>query len=129
MNRMSDLPSGSLPLVYSCSGCSNNAQLTNCVALELDTEGVAEMSCIAGVGGNVKSLVRKARSGRLIIALDGCHLGCVKGCLDQRGVRPDLHYTLTDYGFRKRYKADFDREGAATVKRRVMEDLSRLERD
>ena len=45
-----------LPLVYSCSGCSNIAQLANKVAVELDREHIAEMSCIAGVGGGVKSL-------------------------------------------------------------------------
>lgn len=35
-----------LPLVYSCSGCSSAAQMANCLALELDRKGVAEMSCI-----------------------------------------------------------------------------------
>ena len=64
------------PLVYACSGCSNVAQLANDCALALDARGLAEMSCIAGVGGKVKSLVRKARAGRPIIALDGCELRC-----------------------------------------------------
>ena len=44
-----------LPLIYSCSGCSNIAQLANSVAIELDREVKAEMSCIAGVGGGVKA--------------------------------------------------------------------------
>jgi uncharacterized metal-binding protein len=39
------------PLVYSCPGCSSAAQMANYIALELDRRGVAEMSCIAGVGG------------------------------------------------------------------------------
>jgi uncharacterized metal-binding protein len=70
-----------LPLVYSCSGCSNVAQLANSLALRLDRACLAEMSCIAGVGGHVPALVNKAKSGRLIVALDGCPLHCVKGCL------------------------------------------------
>jgi uncharacterized metal-binding protein len=65
-----------LPLVYSCSGCSSAAQLANHLALRLDRDGTAEMSCIAGVGGQVPSLVRTAqhaaRTGRPIFALDGC---------------------------------------------------------
>ena len=40
-----------LPIVYSCSGCSSVAQMANYIALELDKLGLAEMSCIAGVGG------------------------------------------------------------------------------
>ena len=41
------------PLVYSCSGCSSAAQMANYLAVQLDRKGVAEMSCIVGVGGNV----------------------------------------------------------------------------
>src|SRR3546814_17914825 len=66
----SDLAPSTLPLVYSCSGCSNVAQLANTVALRLDSAGLAEMSCIVGVGGHVPALVNKASSGRRIIGLD-----------------------------------------------------------
>lgn len=72
------------PLIYSCSGCSNLAQLANTLAVRLDRAGIAEMSCIAGVGGDVKSLVKKAQSARPILAIDGCHLHCVKACLERQ---------------------------------------------
>ena len=101
-----------LPLVYSCSGCSNVAQLANTLALRLDRADVAEMSCIAGVGGNVPALVRKAQSGRRILALDGCQLHCVKSCLAQLGVTADLHLTLNEFGLRKRYGEDCTEEEA-----------------
>ncbi len=95
-----------LPLVYSCSGCSNVAQLANTLAVRLDRAGLAEMSCIAGVGGDVPALVRKAASGRRILALDGCQLHCVKNCLARHGVEPDEHVTLNAFGVRKRYGED-----------------------
>ncbi|MDE2094838.1 MAG: hypothetical protein KGI87_13390, partial [Burkholderiales bacterium] len=37
------------------------AQLPNHLAVRMDRAGVAEMSCIARVGGKVRSRVRKAR--------------------------------------------------------------------
>ncbi|UVL81635.1 zinc-binding protein [Pseudomonas sp. B21-028] len=95
-----------LPLVYSCSGCSNVAQLANTVALRLDRAGLAEMSCIVGVGGHVAVLVNKARSGRRIIALDGCPLQCVQGCLQQHGLKADVPVVLSQLGLRKRYGVD-----------------------
>src|SRR5690606_21354051 len=58
-----------LPLVYSCSGCSSAAQMANWLAVALDRRGLAEMSCIAGVGGDVPKLVRVATSGRPIIGI------------------------------------------------------------
>jgi uncharacterized metal-binding protein len=91
-----------LPLVYACSGCSNVAQLANDTALALDQKQVAQMSCIAGVGGDVKPLVKLAKSGRQIIALDGCNLQCVHHCLKKYDIDSTLHYILTDEGFKKR---------------------------
>ncbi len=95
-------------LVYSCSGCSSAAQLANHVAVRLDRLGLAEMSCIAGVGGDVPSLVKTARSGRPIVALDGCPLVCVKSCLARHGITPDQHHQLQTYGVRKRQHENFD---------------------
>ena len=112
-----------LPLVYSCSGCSSAAQLANHVAVRLDREQTAEMSCIAGVGGDVHSLVLTAKSGRPIIAIDGCALQCVKNCLRRQGVAPTLHYTLSDLGVRKRLHQDFDLSDAEHVLYRIHDDL------
>lgn len=95
-----------LPLVYSCSGCSNSAQLANTLAVKLDREGYAEMSCIAGLGGDVESLVGKATSGRPVIALDGCKLHCARKCLQRHGVTPLVHIDLSGFGVKKRYHED-----------------------
>lgn len=108
-----------LPLVYSCSGCSSAAQMANHLALALDRGGHAEMSCIAGVGGDVPALVRVATSGRPIVALDGCALACVRHTLARHGVVPAVHHVLADYGVKKRYQADFDPAEAADALARV----------
>ncbi|MBV7486998.1 putative zinc-binding protein [Bordetella sp. BOR01] len=97
------MSSPTLPLVYSCSGCSSVAQLANYLAVRLDHESVAEMSCISGVGGGVPLLVKRARSGRPILALDGCVLACVKACLEKVGVEPTRHMVLNQFGATKRY--------------------------
>jgi uncharacterized metal-binding protein len=103
------------PLVYACSGCSSAAQMANHLALKLDREGAAEMSCIAGVGGGVTGLVRTAQSGRRILALDGCVLKCVSACLARAGVVADAHVVLSDHGVKKRQHADFDLTEAQLV--------------
>ncbi len=82
--------------------------MANHIALRLDREGEAEMSCIAGVGGNVPHLIRIARSGRPILALDGCALECTKSSLAERGISPSHHLLLNEQGVKKRYASDFD---------------------
>ncbi len=116
-----------LPLVYSCSGCSSAAQMANHVALRLDREGEAEMSCIAGVGGNVPHLVKIARSGRPILALDGCALECTRSSLAERGVTPAVHLLLNEQGVRKRYASDFDPAEAEQVLARARAEARRLQ--
>lgn len=112
-----------LPLVYSCSGCSNVAQLANDIAVRLDRSGHAEMSCIAGVGGDVKALVKVATSGRPIVAIDGCPLACVRHTLARHGVTPQVHHLLSDHGFRKRAHEDISLDDASDVYEEIIETL------
>lgn len=107
------------PLVYSCSGCSSAAQLANHVAVRMDRQGLAEMSCIAGVGGDVPSLVRTAKSGRHIIAIDGCVLACVRNTLARHDITPTVHYELSKLGIKKRYSTDFDLQDADRIFDRI----------
>lgn len=116
-----------LPIVYSCSGCSSAAQTANYIALKLDRDGVAEMSCIAGVGGNVPHLVKIARSGRPLIALDGCPLACARQCLEQRGLAPDLYLQLHEHGVKKKYHADFDPVQADTIADTIAQAAAQLQ--
>lgn len=111
MDELKDRP----PLVYSCSGCSSAAQMANALAIRLDRAGAAEMSCIAGVGGGVPGLVKVARSGRKIVALDGCVLACAKACLAREGLTPHAHLVLGEYGVKKRKHADFDTAEAEAI--------------
>jgi uncharacterized metal-binding protein len=111
------------PLVYACSGRSSAAQLASYVALRLDRFGLAEMSCIAGEG-DVTPLVRKATSGRPVIAIDGCALACARSCLARHGVKPARHYQLGEYGVEKRCHEDFDPAQADAAVARVAADLA-----
>jgi len=116
-----------LPLVYSCSGCSSAAQLANHLAIRLDRADHAQMSCIAGVGGDVRSLVNLAASGRPIVALDGCVLKCVRNCLARHGIAPTVDYDLSRLGVKKRYRTDFDPAQADELFGRIVEDLRQIQ--
>ena len=86
--------------------------MANYLAIQIDRNEIADMSCIAGVGGGVEKLVKTALSGRKIIVIDGCPLACSKACLSQHGLVPDLHIELSAYGVSKRNHADFDKRQA-----------------
>lgn len=94
--------------------------MANHLAVKLDRLGVAEMSCIAGVGGDVASWVATARSGRPIIALDGCALHCVAHILRRHDLTPAAHYMLRAFGVRKHQHEDFPLDEADAVLQRIL---------
>lgn len=87
--------------VYSCSGCSNVAQLANRIAVQLDRHKLAKMSCIAGVGAGVPSLLKVAKSAEKILVLDGCPIACAKKCLENQSIAFDKHFILTEFEIKK----------------------------
>lgn len=115
-----------LPIVYSCSGCSSAAQMANYMAVKLDRTEKAEMSCIVGVGGNVKKLVKTAKSGRKIVVIDGCPLACSKAVLKNQGLAPDLYFELSKSGVKKKQHEDFDKQQADELLLDIEEQLKEL---
>jgi len=88
--------------------------------------GEAEMSCIAGVGGDVKPLVRTAKSGRRLIVLDGCPLRCSAHILKRHGITPDISVDLSRLGVKKNQHEDFDPIEAAQVLDQIRTGLTTL---
>lgn len=91
----------SATIVYACSGCSDAGELADRIARQLNREGAAEMSCLAGVGGRVKSLVRKGEQAERILVIDGCPLNCAAHTLRLAGFQKFDHLELHHLGLRK----------------------------
>jgi uncharacterized metal-binding protein len=88
-------------VVYACSGCSDAGELADRIARQLSREGAAEMSCLAGIGGRVKPLVKKANAAERILAIDGCPLNCTRHTLELAGFKNFEHLELHTLGLRK----------------------------
>jgi uncharacterized metal-binding protein len=103
--------STNIPILFACSGCSNAGQLAGQVALELNRRGVAEMSCLAGVGAAKPLFLKKLRD-RQVWVIDGCPVHCSRGVFDQVREHLDVHIRLHDLGIKKNAEppsgAEFD---------------------
>lgn len=89
------------PVVFACSGCSPAGQLANQLALELDRRGIAEMSCLAGLGAEKPVFVKLAQR-RPVWIIDGCPIECGGGIVDKVQQPAALHLRLHDYGIKKK---------------------------
>ncbi|HUZ08022.1 MAG TPA: putative zinc-binding protein [Candidatus Paceibacterota bacterium] len=104
MNNDNSNPTGPkkpTTVVYACSGCSDAGEIADRVARQLTRDGAAQMSCLAGIGGRVKSLVMKAENAERILVVDGCPLNCAAHTLKLAGFQKFDHLELHKIGIRK----------------------------
>ena len=95
-------PTKPTTVVYACSGCSDAGELADRIARRLSREGAAEMSCLAGIGGRVKTvLANKAVGAARILAIDGCPLNCTRHTLELAGFKDFDHLELHRLGMKK----------------------------
>ena len=100
-NSTTTAPHKPTTVVYACSGCSDAGEIADRVARQLTREGAAKMSCLAGIGGRVKSLVATAEKAERILVVDGCPLNCAAHTLKLAGFQKFDHLELHKIGVRK----------------------------
>ncbi len=97
---MAECCGGGTKLIYACSGASDVGEIADRIARKLRAEGVAKMSCLAGIGAELSGYVQSAKGVDVNITIDGCPVACAKKTLEKIGVTP-ASYILTDLGLVK----------------------------
>lgn len=95
------LNSGEIGLIFACSGGSDVGQLADLGAREAARRGAGKMYCLAGLGGQVESILATARTAAKILAIDGCPQNCARKTLERAGFAGFLHLPLHELGFAK----------------------------
>ncbi|MFP4197705.1 MAG: putative zinc-binding protein [Methanomassiliicoccales archaeon] len=90
-------------LVYSCSGGSNVGQMANEMTKSLGRIENVNMSCLAGIGGDISTFTESARAAKGAVAIDGCGVACALKTMTRHGLRPTVHHVLTENGTRKNH--------------------------
>jgi uncharacterized metal-binding protein len=108
-------PGGNI-MILACSGGSNVGQLSNQAAIELTREGFGKMFCLAGIGGHLGGFVRSAKDVSIMVAIDGCEVGCAKAILDHAEIPTKNYLVLTDLGIEKNKDFNLKTEDIQKVK-------------
>ncbi len=91
------------PCVLACSGCSHAGELADRMARKLQELEVARMSCLAGVGGHVKSILATVNAAPERMMIDGCPLECGAHTLRLAGITDFHHFKLHEQGIQKHH--------------------------
>lgn len=114
------------PLVFACSGCSHLATMANDIALTLDSDGIAEMSCVSWLLSASNEKIIAKTSGRKIILIEGCADSCSRDCLTKAGTNVDVYFNISDLGFIARSPSDCSLQENSIAMSHIYEKLNEL---
>jgi len=95
-------------IIFSCAGSSNVGQIANQAAIKLAQDGVGRYFCLAGIGGHVSGMIESTKAGKMLIAIDGCSVGCSKKTLEHAGFQIQEYLQTTDLGIEKKHEFSLD---------------------
>lgn len=87
--------------VFPCSGGADVGELADRAAREISKQGIAKVSCLAGIGGDVSGIIQSTRSSSKIVVIDGCPVECAKKTLENKGFDGFFHIQLQQENFYK----------------------------
>lgn len=102
-------------VILPCSGGSNCGQITNQVAVSLDTIGAGKLYCLAGIGAHIEGMVESARGAKRILALDGCSVACVRKTVEHAGLKVTDWICMTEQGVEKKHNFFIEEEDVERI--------------
>jgi uncharacterized metal-binding protein len=98
-----------LDIIFACDGAASVGQVGNEVAKDLTNRGIgARMCCTAAVGAGSEVHVNIGKNAKRVIVINGCANKCASKIMEQRGIKVDYEFTISEMGIKKIPTLDFD---------------------
>jgi len=88
-------------LILTCSGAADVGEIADRAARKLSRDGSGKMYCLAGIGALLNTFVDTTNAAGIVLAIDGCQVGCAKKILENNGIKDFKHILITECGFEK----------------------------
>ncbi len=88
-------------VIFVCAGAADVGELTDRAARGLQREGVAVMSCLAGIGARDEDMMANAMFAGRVLLMDGCPMACSRRTFELAGVKRFIHFDMSEAGLRK----------------------------
>jgi len=105
-----------LDIIFACDGAASVGQVGNEVAKDLTNRGVgSRMCCTAAVGAGSEVHVNIGKNAKRVIVINGCANKCASKIMEQRGIKVDYEFTISEMGIKKIPTLDFDPEDVKKI--------------
>ncbi|MGC9101238.1 MAG: putative zinc-binding protein [Caldisericum sp.] len=113
-----------LDIIFACDGASSVGQVANEVAKDLTMRGVgARMCCTAAVGAGSEAHVNIGKNAKRVIVINGCANKCTSKIMQQKGIKIDYEYTISEMNVKKAPTLDFDEKDVEKIAEKIAEDV------
>ena len=112
-------------LIFTCSGSSNDGQISNQVGVKLTQDGMGRFFCLAGIGGHVSGMIESTKAGKILVAIDGCPVACAKKTLEHAGFNIDEYIQITELGIEKNHNLNLNPSDVGKVVNQLAAQISK----
>jgi|WetSurMetagenome_2_1015567.scaffolds.fasta_scaffold868165_1 uncharacterized metal-binding protein len=91
--------------VVACSGAANVGQISNALAVKMNQQGVARMTCLTALGAHLPAYIESVRDTELVV-LDGCPVACAKQVIEHIGIKDYKYFVISEMGVKKTRRFD-----------------------
>jgi len=88
-------------VVYVCGGSADVGELTDRAARRMNREGIANMSCLAGIGARDGDIMFNAECATRVLLMDGCPKACSRRTFENAKLNRFVHFDLSAIGLPK----------------------------
>ena len=92
---------GSPDLLFCCSGAADTAEIADLAVRDLHKAKDARMFCLAGIAGDVETIVVNTQAANRMLVVDGCDSDCAAKTMRKNGFNDFVHFRVTDLGWEK----------------------------
>jgi uncharacterized metal-binding protein len=114
-------------MIFPCAGACNVGQLANDLTKDMSRKGIGRMACIAAVGSGGMMAINAAKQTKVILAVDGCPVGCAKKVLERNGIVPTVQVLVTEIGMKKTDELSYSEDEMKRMFKLTMDRLKALE--
>ncbi len=88
-------------VVYVCGGSADVGELTDRAARRMSREGIANMSCLAGIGARDGDMMFNAEYATRVLLMDGCPKACSRRTFENAKLHRFVHFDMSEVGLLK----------------------------
>jgi len=92
---------GGPDLMFCCSGAADTAEIADLAVRDLHKAKDARMFCLAGIAGDVETIVVNTQAANRMLVVDGCDSDCAEKTMRKNGFNNFIHFRVTDLGWEK----------------------------